>query len=103
MDQLQPDEIEVVRKGREYRLMKDTSGYKRLIKYIIDRCNDREEKLRTGEELEDRASLRILDRWRAAEEFYSDMIMEIDGSIQACEDKEHELSEQGIESPELMT
>jgi hypothetical protein len=103
MDILQQDEIEVIAKGREYRSLKEQPGYKRLIKYIIDQCNNREEKLRLGEELEDRASLRLLDSWRAAEAFYSDMIMEIDGAIQACDDKESELNQQGIQSPELMT
>lgn len=103
MEILHPDEIEVVRKGREYRMLKEAPGYKRLIQYLIAKCNEKEEKLRTGEELEDRASLRLLDRWRSFEEFYAEMITEIESSIRAAEDKERELTEQGIEAPELLT
>jgi hypothetical protein len=102
MDSLQPEETEIIQKGRDYRALKEMSGYKRLIKHLISRCNEKEERLRTGEELEDRASLRLLDRWRSFEQFYEELVTEIETSISTADEKERELREIGIQPPELM-
>ena len=98
---IHPEEIELFKSGGEYRQMKQTEGWRRLVSHMVKYCNHREEQLRTGSELDDRATLRLIDQWRSTEQFYQEIITEIDGTIQKLEEKEAELRESGIQYPEL--
>ena len=98
---LAEDELEVIAKGQDYRELKRMSGWRRIVKHLVSYCNSREEELRNGHELEDRASLRLLDRWRSSEAMYAEIITEVESAIKQLEDKEAELRELGIQYPEL--
>lgn len=95
------EELELIASGQEYRELKRSGGWRRLIKHLVDYCNEHEERLRTGEELEDRISIRMLDTWRAREAMYSEIITVVEGTIRQLEEKETELRELGIQYPEL--
>jgi len=95
------EELELLEAGRDYRELKRMAGYRRLIKHLVSYCNVREEELRSRDELDDRQTLRLVDRWRASEALYQEIVTEVEGTIRQLEAKETELRGLGIEYPEL--
>jgi hypothetical protein len=95
------EELDLIQAGQDYRELKRMAGWRSIVKHLVAYCNDHEERLRRGRELEDRASLRLLDTWRAREDMYAEIITEVDGTIAQLEAKEKELRELGIQYPEL--
>jgi hypothetical protein len=98
---LPQEELDLIQAGADYRELKRTPAWPRLVKHLVTYCNNREGELLSKHDADNETRLRLLDTWQACEHFYQEIITEVDGTIRMLEEKERELRELGIQYPEL--
>jgi hypothetical protein len=95
------DELGIIATGSSYLQMKQTDGWKMLVKHMITYCNSRLDRLQKADTVPNEDSLRMLEQWRASEKMYQDIIAEVEGSIEAMTNKQKELDQLGLPFQEL--
>ncbi len=96
--ELTREEIDVVEAGRRYAALKSAPGWKSLVAWCVLYCNRQLDNLLDGKELDPVHTSRLVDRWRASEEFYQSLVAEVDSAIRAGAEKEEELHKLGMET-----
>lgn len=93
------EELRAIVKGRRYEQMRQTEGWAVFIERMICISNEHLSILQKGRELDAQHTVRLVDMWRASEDFYQEAITEVEGSIREKDRLEMELRQEGLIAP----
>lgn len=99
--ELTDEEQALILKGLDYRELKNSRGWQRLMRHLSDYRKSLLETLRIDKSPTNEQRINVLIAWQAAERFFEELNTTVDVAVDALEDKERELRDHGIIHPEL--